>query len=131
MGRELRPWTTSNATVIPLTGRHANVGLPRGWISTLPVADRSDDVLGGVLLDVVAGAVQQHGLVFGKQLLPAAAFRGMEREVFGAPYDQRWPVSQPRQLALDLGKKRFAGEYCARGTPAPGRRDSGVGNGPR
>src|SRR5689334_8894243 len=39
--------------------------------NTPPCANRADDLAGGVLLDVVTGALEQHGPVVAEVLLPA------------------------------------------------------------
>src|SRR3954453_11448424 len=55
----------------------------------VPVADRRDDLVGGVLLDVVAGAVERDRAVVGEELLPALALGVPEGDVLGGPDDQR------------------------------------------
>jgi hypothetical protein len=55
------------------------------WITSVPIADRAHDLVRGVFLDVVAGALKDHRPVVGEELLPPLTFRVPERDVF------RWP----------------------------------------
>src|SRR4051794_17356110 len=91
------------------TGVLASAGF--GWP---PVADGADDLLGGVFLDVVAGALEEDGPVIGEDLPPASSFAFAEGDVLCRPHDQRGAVAQRRQPFFDGGEQRPAGEDLAR-----------------
>ncbi len=76
----------------------ADRGWPHPWLGPgRPLLDGGDDLLGGVLLDVVRGAVQQHRPVVGEGAFPAAPLRLFERLVAVTPHDQDGQVGQTRQ----------------------------------
>src|SRR4051812_47869893 len=93
-----------------------------------PAPDRGDDLVGGVLLDVVTSPLQQDGAVIGEEPLPAPAFAIAERDVLRRPDDERRAIAQPGKLLLDVGEEGPAGKDLSRedGRRAPrGRRREG------
>src|SRR3954452_15690010 len=83
---------------------------PGRLVRVSPAADRADDLVGGVLLDVVAGAFEEDGPVIGEELLPASPFACAERDVLRRPHDQRWATAQRGQSFFDGCEERPAGE---------------------
>ncbi len=98
----------------------------------MPFDDRGDDLVGGVLLDVVTGVVEQGGSMVLELLLPSAALGCAERDVLRALHQQRRAVVHRLQSPLDFGEERsaaddFAREHVgtARGTTVSVVRDDG------
>src|SRR3954468_9395827 len=91
---------------------------PRSGFSAVawraPGPDCRDDLVGGVLLDVVTGAFEDDGVVVGEELLPAASFAIAEGDVLRRPYEECGAIREFGQPAFDVREERPAIEDLAR-----------------
>src|SRR5919199_1297865 len=88
-------------------------GDERARSDSTPLPDRRDDLAGGVLLHIVAGALPEHRPVVGEHALPAAPLARAEGRVAGRPDDQRRPVGEHGEPALDTGQEAAAAQDLA------------------
>src|SRR2546430_3650913 len=86
----------------------------RSAVSLAPLPDRRDDLLGSILLDVVARALEDHRAVIREHRFPASALGLAEGDVLGGPGEQRGALAELGETALDLRQKRPAAEDLAR-----------------
>src|SRR5437763_6157913 len=103
LGRIPSPARTIRAgSASRFTGRDPICRLETRQPATSPAADRRDDLVRRVLLDVVAGALQEGRPVVREDRLPALPLGFAERDVLRRPDDQRPAIAQSRQRTLDV-----------------------------
>src|SRR5919199_4976611 len=94
-------------------------GDERSRSDSTPLADRRDDLAGGVLLHVVAGTLHEHRPVVGEHPLPAPPLARAERGVAGRPHDQGGAGPEHGPPALDVRQEPAGPPGLPRGARPP------------